>query len=147
MCCYSVIHIDNRAGYTDLSKLLALIYLDQELTYITLITVNSVFLCTIQSIVSIVLPIYELKSCHFCDYVRKMSWVIAGARSKTPWHFYKTGASLTKTGALLTDNRSSSQPVNPTIVCSTVYSGADQRKHQSSVSLALGIHRIPRTKG
>ena len=37
---------------------------------------------------------------------------ITGARSKTPWHPYKTGASLTKTGALLTDNRSRSQPVN-----------------------------------
>ena len=39
-----------------------------------------------------------------------------------------------------------------TVVCSTVYSGADQRKHQSSASLAFvqGIHRdrwIPRTKG
>ena len=31
------------------------------------------------------------------------------------------------------------------IVCSTVYSGADQRKHQSSASLAFvrGIHRLP----
>ena len=40
----------------------------------------------------------------------------------------------------------------PAIVYSTVYSGADQRKHQSSASLAFvrGIHRdrwIPRTKG
>ena len=36
-----------------------------------------------------------------------------------------------------------SQIPSPTIVCSTGYSGADQRKHQSSVSLAflLGIHR------
>ena len=38
------------------------------------------------------------------------------------------------------------------VVCSTVYSDADQRKHQSSTSLAFvwGIHRdrwIPRTKG
>ena len=38
------------------------------------------------------------------------------------------------------------------IVCSAVYSGADQRKHQTSASLAFvrGIHRdrwIPRTKG
>ena len=38
----------------------------------------------------------------------------------------------------------------PTIVYSTVYSHADQRKHQSSASLAIvwGIHRwIPRAKG
>ena len=38
-----------------------------------------------------------------------------------------------------------SQITSVTIVYSTVYSGADQRKHQSSVSLAFvrGIHRSP----
>ena len=38
-----------------------------------------------------------------------------------------------------------SQITSPTIVCSNVYSGADQRKHQSSASLAFvrGIHRWP----
>ena len=38
-----------------------------------------------------------------------------------------------------------SQITSPTIVCSTVYSGADPRKHQSSASLAFvrGIHRWP----
>ena len=38
-----------------------------------------------------------------------------------------------------------SQITNLTIVYSTVYSGADQRKHQSSASLAFlrGIHRRP----
>ena len=38
-----------------------------------------------------------------------------------------------------------SQITSLTIVYSTVYSGADQRKHQSSVSLAFvrGIHRSP----
>ena len=38
-----------------------------------------------------------------------------------------------------------SQITSLTIVYSTVYSGADQRKHQSSASLAfvLGIHRSP----
>ena len=45
-----------------------------------------------------------------------------------------------------------SQITSLTIVYSTIYSGADQRKHQSSASLAFvrGIHRdrwIPRTKG
>ena len=45
-----------------------------------------------------------------------------------------------------------SQITSLTVVYSTVYSGADQRKHQSSASLAFvwGIHRdrwIPRTKG
>ena len=38
-----------------------------------------------------------------------------------------------------------SQITNPTIVYSIVYSGAEQRKHQSSASLAFvrGIHRWP----
>ena len=38
-----------------------------------------------------------------------------------------------------------SQITSLTIVYSTVYSGADQRKHQSSASLAFvkGIHRWP----
>ena len=38
-----------------------------------------------------------------------------------------------------------SQNTSPTIVCSTVYSGVEQRKHQSSASLAFvrGIHRWP----
>ena len=45
-----------------------------------------------------------------------------------------------------------SQITSSTVVYSTVYSDADQRKHQSSASLAFvwGIHRdrwIPRTKG
>ena len=45
-----------------------------------------------------------------------------------------------------------SQITSRTVVYSTVYSDADQRKHQSSASLAFvwGIHRdrwIPRTKG
>ena len=47
-------------------------------------------------------------------------------------------------------NSMASQITSLTIVYSTVYSGADQRKHQSSASLAFvrGIHRwIPRTKG
>ena len=36
-----------------------------------------------------------------------------------------------------------SQITSPTIVYSTIYSGGDQRKHQSSASLAFvqGIHR------
>ena len=45
-----------------------------------------------------------------------------------------------------------SQITSPMVVYSTVYSDPDQRKHQSSASLAFvwGIHRdrwIPRTKG
>ena len=40
-----------------------------------------------------------------------------------------------------------SQITSLTIVYSTVYSDADQRKHQSSTSLAFvwGIHRVPGT--
>ena len=42
-------------------------------------------------------------------------------------------------------NPIASQITSLTIVCSTVYSDADQRKHQSSASLAFvwGIHRGP----
>ena len=38
-----------------------------------------------------------------------------------------------------------SQITDPTIIYSTVYSGADQRKYQSSASLAFGrgVHRWP----
>ena len=38
-----------------------------------------------------------------------------------------------------------SRITNVSIVCSTVFSGADQKKHQSSASLAFvrGIHRWP----
>ena len=45
----------------------------------------------------------------------------------------------------VTMNAMASQITNLTIVCSTVYSGADQRKHQSSESLVFvrGIHRSP----
>ena len=49
-------------------------------------------------------------------------------------------------------NTMASQITSLMVVCSTVYSDADQRKHQSSASLAFvwGIHRdrwIPRTNG
>ena len=52
----------------------------------------------------------------------------------------------------VTMNLMASQITSLTIVYSAVYSGGDQRKHQSSASLAFvwGIHRdrwIPRTKG
>ena len=40
-----------------------------------------------------------------------------------------------------------SQITSLTIVYSTVYSDADQRKHQSSASLAFGDRWIPRTNG
>ena len=52
----------------------------------------------------------------------------------------------------VTMTTTASQITSLTVVYSIVYSGADQRKHQSSASLAFvrGIHRdrwIPRTKG
>ena len=40
-----------------------------------------------------------------------------------------------------------SQITSLTIVYSTVYSGADLRKHQSSASMAFVRGRIPRTNG
>ena len=49
---------------------------------------------------------------------------------------YYSDAIMSATASLITGD---------SIVCSTVYSGADQRKHQSSASLAFvrGIHRWP----
>ena len=66
-----------------------------------------------------------------------------------PWYKvekYKCHYSDVKMGAI------ASQIISVTIVYSIVYSGADQRKHQSSASLALwgeftGNRLIPRTKG
>ena len=55
----------------------------------------------------------------------------------------KPGTHFTKHYNDVTMSTMASQITNLTIVYSTVYSGADQRKHQSSVSLAFvrGIHR------
>ena len=68
-----------------------------------------------------------------------------GVRTQaTPIHFSHYSDVIMSTMA--------SQITNFMIVYSTVYSGADQRKHQSAASLAFvrGIHPwpvIPRTKG
>ena len=52
---------------------------------------------------------------------------------------------LTRDYSDVTLSAMASQITSITIVCSTVYSGADQRKYQSSASLAFvsGIHRWP----
>ena len=69
------------------------------------------------------------------------SWVSCGKLAEAKKHY---------TDVIMTTM--ASQITSPTVVYSTVYSDADQRKHQSSTSLAFvwGIHRdrwIPRTKG
>ena len=63
--------------------------------------------------------------------------------------FLNTFATTHYTGVIMTTM--ASQITSLTVVYSTIYSGPDQRKHQSSASLAFvwGIHRdrwIPRTK-
>ena len=63
-------------------------------------------------------------------------WVIVNwtFRNKLQWHY----------NDVIMGSRAS-QITSLTIVYSAVYSGADQRKHQSSASLAFvrGIHRVP----
>ena len=68
-------------------------------------------------------------------YGHPVSWAVSPAhRGKGQFHY---------TDVIMTTM--ASQITSPTIVCSTVYSCADQRKHQSSASLAFvrGIHREP----
>ena len=66
-------------------------------------------------------------------------------------HCHSAGHCLIHYGDVIMGT-TASQITSLTIVCSTVYSGVDQRKYKSSASLAFvrGIHRdrwIPRTKG
>ena len=68
------------------------------------------------------------------------------------WDFNKTNYLHTLSLSLQwrhNDHHGVSHLTNLIIACSTVYSGTDQRKHQSSASLAFvsGIHRWPGTKG
>ena len=65
-------------------------------------------------------------------------------------HLYQTSSPYHYNDVIMTTM--ASQITSLTVVYSTVYSDADQRKHQSSASLAFvwGIHRdrwIPHTKG
>ena len=76
-------------------------------------------------------------------YITRGQWVNLHAHEKriAVWHYNDVIMTMV-----------ASQITSLTVVYSTVYSDADQRKHQSSVSLAFvrGIHRyrwIPRTKG
>ena len=73
---------------------------------------------------------YSSNTC--CRFWINDAWVIANIRSF--WHYndFIMGAMA-------------SQITSLTIVYSSIYSGADQRKHQSSASLAFvrGIHRWP----
>ena len=73
-------------------------------------------------------------------------------------NLYSNGTQINKTNIMILHycdaimGRVASQITSLTIVYTTVYSDADQSKHQSSASLAFvwGIHRdrwIPRTKG
>ena len=69
--------------------------------------------------------------------VKSLQWIIRAARAVpvVRCHHYN--------GVIM--NAMASQITSLTIVYPTVYSGADQRKHQSSASLAFvrGIHRWP----
>ena len=86
-------------------------------------------------------------------------WAVPPAHRLSPtptptsssWQWTKQAEGLVHYSDVIMDPMAS-QITNLTIVYSTVYSGADQRKHQSSASLPFvrGIHRwpgIPRTNG
>ena len=75
-----------------------------------------------------------------------MPWLCASPGHKPPWYLLCEHYCDAIMGTV------ASQITSLTIVYTTVYSDADQSKHQSSTSLAFvrGIHRvrwIPRTKG
>ena len=85
---------------------------------------------------------------HHQTWYLSPEYSIESLRQELPWlhfHVFDHYIDIIMTTA-------ASQITSLTVVFSTVYSDADQRKHQSSVSLAFvwGIHRdrwIPRTKG
>ena len=73
-----------------------------------------------------------------------MAWLLVTWRRKEPeqqqlWHWLKSHYNDVIMDAM------ASQITSLAVVYATVYSGADQRKHQSSASLAFvrGIHRRP----
>ena len=80
----------------------------------------------------------QITSCHLlhstCSRVSCKSWTHLTTDHKCSWHYTDVIMSVI-----------ASQITSLMIVYSTVYSGADQRKHQSSASLAFvwGIHRGP----
>ena len=78
------------------------------------------------------------------------TWIIGAAWYKTVWRNFSPPWNIHI--SILTHNYSddimsalASSITSVSIVCSTAYSGADQRTHQSSASLAFvrGIHRWP----
>ena len=93
--------------------------------------------------------LHQHRTCHFC--CRCCHLTITKGTRKSLVVLYETDGGLTGwhyNDVIMTTI--ASQITNLTVVYSTVYSDADQRKHQSSASLAFvwGIHRwIPRTKG
>ena len=79
-------------------------------------------------------------------------WIMAFLRQPYPYVSDRDSANVDKHYNDVIMTTVASQITSLTVVYSTVYSEADQRKHQSSASLAFvrGIHRdrwIPRTKG
>ena len=70
--------------------------------------------------------------------------LFASLRPQMPWHFTVLGHQLPRL-QWRHNERDGVAITSITIVYLTVYSGADQRKHQSSASLAFvrGIHRWP----
>ena len=83
------------------------------------------------------------------DFLSRMTLKIDEWPWKTTGHLFYATSSLSKSlsDVIMTDM--TSQITSLMVVYSSVYSGANQRKHQSSASLAFvrGIHRWPVHKG
>ena len=87
--------------------------------------------CSSKSVIPRRLPLYDLVPC--CEFDDKRSLQMRNMAKIRQYHYYDVIMSTI-----------ASQITSLTIVCSTVYSDADQRKYQSSASLAFvrGIHRV-----
>ena len=79
-------------------------------------------------------------------YVRKFSYDTIKTQEKVVRGTFESSFNRLEHYRNVTTSTIVSQNITVSIVCSTVCSGADQRQHQSSASLA-GDRWIPRTKG
>ena len=75
---------------------------------------------------------------------RMVRWALTSCPVGHPW-IWNNGEYITKHYGNVIMSAMASKITTPTIACSAVYAGADQRKHKSSASLAFvrGILRWP----
>ena len=97
--------------------------------------------CLINASLCIIGWIYALNA-SFCLIVVQIQWKVILLSSKTLWRRRNNSLRIHYSDVIM--SVMASQITSASIVCSTVCSGADQRKHQSSASL---VFVIPLTKG